>query len=138
MGREGTRRLRWFSRRYASSYPLVAASTMILDSRRLHAEERVPLRADRRLLRPRALHPRPLLRAGLPEVFDPSERPWVRPDRANPDRVAEVVMRCPSGALQFEREDGGATEPIPQENAIAVIVDGPLYVRGNVQIKDPL
>jgi CDGSH-type Zn-finger protein len=62
----------------------------------------------------------------------------VRPDRANPDRVAEVVMRCPSGALQFEREDGGATEPIPQENAIAVIVDGPLYVRGNVQIKDPL
>jgi CDGSH-type Zn-finger protein len=47
-------------------------------------------------------------------------------------------MRCPSGALQFEREDGGATEPIPQENAIAVIVDGPLYVRDNVQIKDPL
>jgi CDGSH-type Zn-finger protein/uncharacterized Fe-S cluster protein YjdI len=85
----------------------------------------------------RCIHARYCVR-GLPEVFDPSERPWVRPDRANPDRVAEVVMRCPSGALQFEREDGGATEPIPQENAIAVIVDGPLYVRGNVQIKDPL
>jgi CDGSH-type Zn-finger protein/uncharacterized Fe-S cluster protein YjdI len=74
---------------------------------------------------------------GLPEVFDRSNRPWVRPERANADRVAEVVMRCPTGALQFERTDG-ATEPIPQENAIAVSVDGPLYVRGDIQIKGPL
>src|ERR687898_3530204 len=75
---------------------------------------------------------------GLPEVFDPSERPWVRPDQANPDRVAEVVMRCPTGALQFERRDGGATESIPQENVIAVSVNGPLYIRGDIQITGPL
>ena len=76
----------------------------------------------------RCIHARYCVR-GLPEVFDPSERPWVRPDRAKAEHVAEVVMRCPTGALQFERMDG-ATEPIPQENAIAVSVDGPLYVRG--------
>jgi CDGSH-type Zn-finger protein/uncharacterized Fe-S cluster protein YjdI len=75
---------------------------------------------------------------GLPEVFDRSNRPWVRPERANADRIAEVVMRCPTGALQFERGDGGATEPIPQKNVIAVGVNGPLYVRGDIQIKGPL
>ena len=74
---------------------------------------------------------------GLPEVFDPSNRPWVRPDRAKAEHVAEVVMRCPTGALQFELTDG-ATEPIPQENAIAVSVDGPLYVRGDIHIKESL
>jgi len=52
---------------------------------------------------------------GLPEVFDPSNRPWVRPGRAKAEHVAEVVMRCPSGALQFELTDG-TTEPIPQQN----------------------
>ena len=46
----------------------------------------------------------------LPEVFDPSERTWIRPDYAHPNRVAEVVMRCPTGALQFERRDDGAAE----------------------------
>jgi CDGSH-type Zn-finger protein len=47
-------------------------------------------------------------------------------------------MRCPTGALQFERRDGGGAEPIPQENVIAVGVNGPLYVRGDIQIKGPL
>jgi CDGSH-type Zn-finger protein len=47
-------------------------------------------------------------------------------------------MRCPTGALQFERRDGGAAEAIPHENVIAVGVNGPLYVRGDIQIKGPL
>ena len=84
----------------------------------------------------RCIHARYCVR-GLPEVFDPSNRPWVRPDRAKAEHVAEVVMRCPTGALQFELTDG-ATEPIPQENAIAVSVDGPLYVRGDIHIKESL
>jgi CDGSH-type Zn-finger protein/uncharacterized Fe-S cluster protein YjdI len=85
----------------------------------------------------RCIHARYCVR-GLSEVFDPSERPWIRPDQAHPDRVAKVVMRCPTGALQFERRDDGAAEPVPQENVIAVGVNGPLYVRGAIQIKGPL
>ncbi|MGW9348424.1 Uncharacterized Fe-S cluster protein YjdI [Nocardiopsis flavescens] len=38
---------------------------------------------------------------GLPEVFDPARRPWILPDGADADRVAEVVGRCPSGALEY-------------------------------------
>ena len=85
----------------------------------------------------RCIHSEECVR-GLPDVFDPSGRPWIRPDRARSDRVADVVIRCPTGALQFERRDGGAAEPIPQENVIAVGVNRPLYVRGDIQIKGPL
>jgi len=40
---------------------------------------------------------------GLPEVFDTKQRPWIQPDAATAERVAEVVARCPSGALRIER-----------------------------------
>src|SRR5947209_8605263 len=46
----------------------------------------------------------------LPEVFDPWSRPWVRPEATDPDTLAEVVMRCPSGALHFRRLDEGPQE----------------------------
>lgn len=45
---------------------------------------------------------------GLPEVFDTTERPWIRPDGAEAERLVEVVRRCPSGALQYELVDGGS------------------------------
>lgn len=43
---------------------------------------------------------------GLPNVFDVDRRPWIQPDNADAERVAEVIGLCPSGALQFVlRED---------------------------------
>ena len=83
----------------------------------------------------RCIHSEECVR-GLPEVFDTEKRPWIQPDKSHPDRVAEVVMRCPTGALQLERRDGGAEEPVPNENIVAVAANGPLYVRGNIEIKD--
>ncbi len=38
---------------------------------------------------------------GLPEVFRPRERPWVRIERASTKRIIEQVKQCPSGALSF-------------------------------------
>jgi len=74
---------------------------------------------------------------GLPEVFVPQGRPWVQPDGATVDEVAAIIMRCPTGALHFERKDGGAVETVPDENVIRVSPNGPLYVRGDVQITAP-
>ena len=45
---------------------------------------------------------------GLPQVFKPWERPWVKIDGADVDRIAEVVATCPSAALKFERLDQSA------------------------------
>src|SRR5215213_279711 len=52
---------------------------------------------------------------GLPEVFQPQNRPWVKVDAATAEKIAETVMTCPTGALHFERLDGGPQEPQPEE-----------------------
>lgn len=36
---------------------------------------------------------------GLPAVFDPSKDPWIDVNAASAEEIAEVVRRCPSGAL---------------------------------------
>ena len=71
---------------------------------------------------------------GLPEVFQPETRPWVKVDAAAADQIAEVVMTCPTGALHFERLDGGPQEPHQAETTITAQPSGPLYVRGQVRI----
>ncbi|MGH3089098.1 MAG: CDGSH iron-sulfur domain-containing protein [Rubrobacteraceae bacterium] len=72
---------------------------------------------------------------GLPEVFDVGRRPWIQPKNAAPDTVSNVVMRCPTGALQFIRPDH-SEEPTPEENKIILAEDGPLFIRGDVEIRE--
>ncbi len=74
---------------------------------------------------------------GAPEVFDPNARPWIRPEAAGAEKVAEVVARCPTGALLYVRRDGGAPEPVPTEVAITFEKDGPIHVRGPMPLVDP-
>jgi len=71
---------------------------------------------------------------GAPEVFDPTRRLWVIADAAEPEKVAEVIMRCPTGALHFERKDGGAEEAIPSKNKAIICRNGPLYLHGDLEI----
>src|SRR5690606_10511822 len=71
---------------------------------------------------------------GLPEVFQPGDRPWVHPERAAADAIAQVVQRCPTGALTFERTDGGAAEPVPARNTAVLAPDGPIYLRGRLRV----
>jgi CDGSH-type Zn-finger protein/uncharacterized Fe-S cluster protein YjdI len=71
---------------------------------------------------------------GLPRVFMPGRRPWITPADAPADLVAEMVMRCPTGALHFERKDGGGAEPVPDRNAVVPSRDGPLFVHGDLEI----
>lgn len=39
---------------------------------------------------------------GLPQVFRPAERPWIKMDAATSDEIKKVVEQCPSGALTWE------------------------------------
>lgn len=73
---------------------------------------------------------------GLPQVFDVGQRPWVSIDAASADEIARVVMACPTGALHFQRLDGGEQEAAPEETSVQPRLNGPLFVRGNVKIVD--
>ena len=70
----------------------------------------------------------------LPEVFDLNRRPWIDPDGADPDDVADTILRCPSGALQFRRLDGGAEETHPTTR-VEPMRNGPLRVTGEIHVR---
>lgn len=71
---------------------------------------------------------------GLPEVFDTKRKPWILPDGAEAPDVATVIERCPSGALQFVRKDGGDAE-IPDVPTSVKLNDWQqVEVRGDLQI----
>jgi|SRR5215211_4608557 uncharacterized Fe-S cluster protein YjdI len=53
----------------------------------------------------RCLHFAECIRS-LPEVFDARKRPWIQPENASAEDVAEVVRRCPSGALHYRLKEG--------------------------------
>ena len=73
---------------------------------------------------------------GLPKVFDAWRRPWIEVDNASADEVADVVMRCPTGALHFRRVDDGPQEPESSEPTVQLRPNGPLFVRGKIRIED--
>lgn len=73
---------------------------------------------------------------GLPQVFDTHKRPWVNVDAAPAEQVAEIVRRCPSGALHAVFADGSTEEP-EQPTRVQVLPEGPVLVRGDLLIDTP-
>jgi len=82
----------------------------------------------------RCIHSANCVRA-LRDVFDPKRRPWIDPTAASADAIAAAVLRCPSGALHFIRHDGAAQEVPDVPTTLTPIRNGPLYVRGDVQVR---
>jgi uncharacterized Fe-S cluster protein YjdI/CDGSH-type Zn-finger protein len=71
---------------------------------------------------------------GHPSVFDLNRRPWVLPDMGEADEVAEIVRRCPSGALLYRRLDGGAPEDPDGPTTVTLVRNGPLLVTGKIEV----
>lgn len=73
----------------------------------------------------------------LPEVFEPREKPWVRPEAAEADAIGETIMACPSGALRFRRlDEGPQEEDLIGPPQVQPTRNGPLEVRGRITITD--
>ncbi|MBD3617270.1 MAG: CDGSH iron-sulfur domain-containing protein [Gracilimonas sp.] len=73
---------------------------------------------------------------GLPGVFDPKRKPWIKPELASADELTEVIERCPTGALHYELKSSDKTETPPGQNIITIEKDGPIYIHGEVVVKD--
>lgn len=73
---------------------------------------------------------------GLPKVFNSTRRPWVKADEAKANKVAEIILKCPTGALHFKRKDEGWEETPPDKNTFTIEEDGPIYLHGDIKVID--
>lgn len=72
---------------------------------------------------------------GLPTVFQPGAKGgWIYPENASAEEIARVVDGCPSGALTYDRHDGGTEEPMPSVNTARIWENGPNEIRGDIRI----
>jgi CDGSH-type Zn-finger protein/uncharacterized Fe-S cluster protein YjdI len=70
-----------------------------------------------------------------PQVFLANVKgPWIHPDAMPVERVVEVAHACPSGAIRYQRLDGGAQEAAPPVNLATVRESGPYAFRARLQI----
>jgi len=72
---------------------------------------------------------------GLPAVFQRDRRPWIDPSLGTADDIAEVIHRCPTGALSYTRLDGGEAE-VQTRNEVRVLANGPVVARGDIIVID--
>jgi len=72
---------------------------------------------------------------GQRQVFQLHRRPWILPDLAAADEVADVIQRCPSGALLYRRLDDGPQEEPDATTTVTPIRDGPLLVTGAIEVR---
>ena len=82
----------------------------------------------------RCIHSANCVRA-LRRVFDPRRRPWVDATAASPDEIAAAVLRCPTGALHYTRDGSAGDESPDVPTTLTPIRNGPLYVRGDVEVR---
>ncbi|MBI3529079.1 MAG: CDGSH iron-sulfur domain-containing protein [Betaproteobacteria bacterium] len=72
---------------------------------------------------------------GKPEVFQANvPGAWIKPDNASTEEVVMTALACPSGAITYERVDGGAQEAPPLVNVARVRENGPLAIHADLRI----
>lgn len=73
---------------------------------------------------------------GLPEVFRPRLRPWIKIDAAKTEAIINQVKRCPSGALTYylNNQDKNPSETL--ETKVEVLENGPLLIYGTLKVLD--
>lgn len=73
---------------------------------------------------------------GLPNVFKPNDRPWIKIDAASTDQLVNTVKKCPSGALSYYMNAEGDDASESLETKVEVLENGPLLVYGTLKVTD--
>lgn len=72
---------------------------------------------------------------GAPHTFLANvEGPWIRPDDTPVEALVAVAHRCPSGAIRYERHDGGPQESAPAVNLATLRENGPIALHGALSL----
>lgn len=67
------------------------------------------------------------------EVFNPNEKPWIRPENGKLESILEVIAACPSGALRVAVENVPPQHLTDGDVSISVEKNGPYHIK-NVAI----
>ena len=59
---------------------------------------------------------------------------WLHPETTTVEHCVRVAHNCPSGAITYERHDGGAAESPPAVNVVRVRENGPYAVHGAIDL----
>ncbi len=82
----------------------------------------------------RCIHARECV-TGAPKTFLANvEGPWLHPDDTPAERLVEIAHRCPSGAVGYERHDGGPNEAAPPVNVAHLRENGPIALHAEMTI----
>ena len=76
---------------------------------------------------------------GLPQVFDPRNKPWVNVQGASTETIVQQIKKCPSGALSYflDEEKRAGSDQTHAETMVEISPNGPLLVHGNLIVKSP-
>lgn len=70
-----------------------------------------------------------------PNVFKAGVKgDWIFPDNASAEDIALLAQICPSGAIQYKRNDGGQDEVKPQVNTARILENGPVAIKADINI----
>jgi CDGSH-type Zn-finger protein/uncharacterized Fe-S cluster protein YjdI len=59
---------------------------------------------------------------------------WIHPESTTVEHCVHVAHTCPSGAITYERHDGGPQEAAPRVNVVRVREDGPYAVHAQIEM----
>lgn len=74
---------------------------------------------------------------GHPRVFVPNAPgAWIQPDAAAAETVVALAEACPSGAITYQRLDGGPAESPPPVNTARIRENGPIAMHAGMRFAD--
>jgi CDGSH-type Zn-finger protein/uncharacterized Fe-S cluster protein YjdI len=100
------------------------------DSRNVASTPGITLRFDGR----RCIHSRHCV-LEAPTVFVANTPgAWIHPESTSVEHCVRVALACPSGAITYERHDGGAQEAAPAVNVLRIRENGPYAVSAAIEL----
>ena len=60
---------------------------------------------------------------------------WIQPEAMPASAIAAVALSCPSGAIRYQRHDGGANEHAPMVNQLRLRENGPYALHAALSIQ---
>ncbi|MBT8408095.1 MAG: CDGSH iron-sulfur domain-containing protein [Alphaproteobacteria bacterium] len=62
-------------------------------------------------------------------VFNPSQKPWIKPEAGSTEKILEVMAACPSGALRVSIAEAPAAHLVAPGAEIEIEPHGPYWVK---------